>query len=90
MQVVGTGQTRFGPLPSPESLVAIRDHLRRRIADRDPIRLLVPWGSKKPTNTATVDLAEPRVTRCSMATVGGRPVSESMSGFGSCSTNWRA
>ena len=46
------------------------------------------WATS--VTVATVDLEEPRVTRCSMATVGGRPVKESMSGFGNCSTNWRA
>src|SRR3954470_19527067 len=39
---------------------------------------------------ATVDLRDPRVTRCSMATVGGMPVSRSTAGRGNCSTNCRA
>ena len=39
---------------------------------------------------ATVDLPPPRVTRCSIATLGGTPSTRSTSGFSSCSTNCRA
>ena len=39
---------------------------------------------------ATVDLPPPRVTRCSIATLGGKPSTRSTSGFSSCSTNCRA
>jgi hypothetical protein len=56
--LIGTGQTRLGPAPSPEKAVAIREILRKYIYENLPIPILIPWGSKKPTNDSTVDLAE--------------------------------
>lgn len=55
---VGTGQTRFGPAPNPESLVRIREILRFHIDNSSPIPVLVPWGSKKPNNAYGIDVAE--------------------------------
>lgn len=56
--LVTTSRNRFGPAPGPESLVAIREVIRRSIERREPIPLLVPWGGKKPGNDSSVDVAE--------------------------------
>jgi hypothetical protein len=57
-EIIGTNQSRFGPAPNPESLVAIRAVLRKHIEEGSPIPFLVPWGSKKPINGESVDVAE--------------------------------
>jgi hypothetical protein len=57
-ELVGTHHVRFGPAPNPESLVAIRSIVRRAIENNKPIAILIPWGSKKPDNTKSIDIAE--------------------------------
>lgn len=56
--LIGTSRLRVGPAPDPESLVAIREVVRDAIEKGTPIPILVPWGSKKPKNHASVDVAE--------------------------------
>lgn len=53
----GSNQTRYGPAPSPESQVAIRDVIRHYTSQGRPIPFLVPWGSEKP-NGGGIDVAE--------------------------------
>lgn len=55
--IVGNGTVRFGPTPEPESLVVVRDVIRRAIDRNGPIPILVPWGSKKPDGSL-LDIAE--------------------------------
>ncbi len=55
---VVSGQVRFGPVPSPESLVAIRKVLARSIKAGTPIPVLMPWGSRKPNAANLLDVAE--------------------------------
>lgn len=54
---VATSQTRQGPAPKPEGLVAIRKAIASAIDRHAPIPVLVPWGSRKPW-PLTLDLAE--------------------------------
>lgn len=56
-EILGTKQHRYGPKPSPESIVAMRDIIRHYIAANRPIPFLVPWGSEKPNGTG-IDIAE--------------------------------
>lgn len=56
-EIFGTKQQRYGPKPSPEVQVAIRDIIRDRVRLELPIPFLVPWGSEKP-NGGGPDLAE--------------------------------
>jgi hypothetical protein len=53
-EVFGTKQRRFGPMPSPETQVSVRDVLR---AD-GPVRFFAPWGSSKQTAGAPLDVLE--------------------------------
>lgn len=55
--LVGNSKVRFGSLPSPETLVELRKVINKAIDDNTPINLLVPWGSKKTSNT-DIDIAE--------------------------------
>jgi hypothetical protein len=55
---VATGQVRQGPSPKPEGLVAIRKVISAAMEGKKPIPVLVPWGSKKPINGDSVDVAE--------------------------------
>jgi hypothetical protein len=55
--IVATGQIRYGPRPSPESLVSIREVISYWINRQHPIPFLVPWGSEKPDGSG-VDIAE--------------------------------
>lgn len=55
--IVATGSVRYGPRPSPESLVAIREVVSYWLALNRPIPFLVPWGSEKP-NGSGIDVAE--------------------------------
>lgn len=55
---VMSNDIRFGPMPSPESLVRIRNIIRDAVDHDKPIPVLSPWGSKKPNNWYSVDLAE--------------------------------
>lgn len=56
--LMATQQVRFGPLPNPESTVAIRKVLARAMESNLPVPVLVPWGSRKPDHTQSVDIAE--------------------------------
>jgi hypothetical protein len=56
--MVGTKETRYGPLPSPEHLVETRKTIREAIAADKPIPVLVPWGSVKADFSAGLDMAE--------------------------------
>jgi hypothetical protein len=56
--LVATGKVRLGPKPNVESLYAMRQHVRQMVAMQQPIRFLMPWGSEKPVDNQTVDLAE--------------------------------
>lgn len=56
--ILGTKQTRFGPNPSPEVTVAIRDVIRKAMAEQKPVPFMVPWGSEKPDGGGIVDIAE--------------------------------
>lgn len=55
--IVATKNTRFGPVPSPESLVAMRDVIRQSVEHESPLRFVSPWGSEKPNGTS-IDYAE--------------------------------
>jgi hypothetical protein len=55
--IVATGSIRYGPRPSPESLVAIRQVLARNVTEQVPLRFISPWGSEKPNGTG-IDIAE--------------------------------
>lgn len=56
--LIGTGQVRLGPQPNPESHVAIRAVVQHAIDHNQPIPVLTPWGSKKPRNGMSIDIAE--------------------------------
>lgn len=56
--LIGTSNTRFGPIPTPENLVSIRDVIRATTANNRPIRVVVPWGSIKADRDYSIDLAE--------------------------------
>jgi hypothetical protein len=56
--VVGSSQSRFGPRPSPEVLVTIRNVLRTLTERQLPIRILSPWGTMKPVKSHGLDVAE--------------------------------
>lgn len=56
-EIIGTKQHRYGPMPDPESLVAIRDVVREAMAQKKPIPILVPWGCSK-QGPFGVDIAE--------------------------------
>lgn len=55
--IVASGQVRYGPRPSPESLVSMRQVITRSIEKGSPIPFLVAWGSEKP-NGSGIDIAE--------------------------------
>lgn len=55
---VATHQVRYGPAPSPESLVAIRSVLRSSIEKNHPIPILMPYGSRKSRLGERLDVAE--------------------------------
>lgn len=54
-QVFGTKQRRFGPMPLPETQVAIRDVIRQ---SGDHIVFFLPWGASKQDDGADLDVAE--------------------------------
>ena len=56
-ELYGTKQVRYGPKPTAESQVAIRETIRRRVQHGQPIPIVVPWGSEKPDGSS-IDLAE--------------------------------
>lgn len=55
--LVGSSQVRFGPRPTPEVLVAVRDVLRKSISSSSPIPALTAWGSRK-TDFGRIDVAD--------------------------------
>lgn len=55
--IVASGQVRYGPRPSPESLVEMRKVIAFYMKELRPIPFLSPWGSEKPDGT-NVDVAE--------------------------------
>lgn len=56
-EILGTKQQRYGPKPTPEVQVGIRDVIRAYTGLGMPIPFLVPWGSEKPDGGGP-DLAE--------------------------------
>lgn len=56
-EILGTKQTRYGPKPAPEIIVAIREVISLYIAQNKPLPFMVPWGSEKPDNSR-IDIAE--------------------------------
>lgn len=56
--LVSSNQVRFGPAPNPESLVSIRDVIRRSVAAGAPIPILTPFGSRKSRTDEVLDIAE--------------------------------
>jgi hypothetical protein len=56
-EILGTGQTRYGPMPNPESVVEIRRVISFWMERQKPIPFLIPWGSEKP-NGSGIDVAE--------------------------------
>lgn len=55
--LVGSSKERLGPVPSDDRLTEMKAVIATAIAAEEPIKLLMPWGSKKPDN-GTVDVAE--------------------------------
>lgn len=53
--IIGTKQLRYGPKPSPEVQVGVRDILR---LSEDCINFFVPWASRKQETGADVDVLE--------------------------------
>ena len=56
--LVGTKETRFGPIPPPEHLVVVRDVIRQSIDNSIPIPILVPFGGIKGNKSSELDIAE--------------------------------
>lgn len=54
---VASGQIRQGPAPTPEVLVTIRAAIKYWLDAGESIKVLVPWGTKKP-NGGGPDVAE--------------------------------
>lgn len=55
---LATNQIRYGPVPNPESLVAIREVIRLCIEAGKPIPVLTPFGSRKARLGEPLDVAE--------------------------------
>lgn len=55
---IGTKDSRYGPVPSPEFQVTMRAAIKRAIDLGVPIPVLVPWGSIKSTFVDNIDTAE--------------------------------
>jgi hypothetical protein len=57
--IFSTKENRYGPIPSPEHQVVIRDVIRRSVELNLPIPVLVPWGGRKTLVTSPrLDMAE--------------------------------
>lgn len=56
-EIIGTKQHRYGPIPDPEGLVAIRAVVRKAMDSDASIPILVPWGASK-QGPWGVDIAE--------------------------------
>ena len=46
-EIFGSKQCRFGPMPSPEIQVPVRQVIRHYMDTNEPIQFLVPWGASK-------------------------------------------
>jgi hypothetical protein len=55
--IIGTKENRYGPVPSVENQVAIRNVIRQAVERNEPIPILIPWGGVKP-NMSGLDIAE--------------------------------
>ncbi|MDQ3076348.1 MAG: hypothetical protein M3Q34_04460 [bacterium] len=55
---ISTNKIRYGSAPTPESIVVMRSAIRYCVEQKIPIRILCPWGSKKPLNCKSIDIAE--------------------------------
>ena len=55
--IIGTRQTRYGALPTPENLVKIRQAIKHAMEREEPIQFHTPWGSEKPGGGG-IDIAE--------------------------------
>lgn len=55
--ILASGQIRYGPRPSPESLVTMRRAISHHLQHQTPVPFVVPWGSEKPDGTS-IDVAE--------------------------------
>lgn len=55
---IGTKDNRFGPVPSPEFQVTMREAIKQAIDKNEPIPVLVPWGSIKAKFEELLDIAE--------------------------------
>lgn len=56
--ILGTNNTRYGPLPVPEVQVNIRSVIRTSIETGSPIPVLIPWGGRKADWRHNIDIAE--------------------------------
>lgn len=56
--LLGSKDQRYGPKPSPESLVAIRVTIQKAVELGLPIPVLVPWGGRKMDKDIKLDIAE--------------------------------
>jgi len=56
--LVGSKEIRYGPQPSPENLVAIRNVIRYAMDRSVSIPILVPWGGRKANVSDHLDIAE--------------------------------
>jgi hypothetical protein len=56
--LIGTKETRYGPVPNPESLVRVRQTIRKAVELDAPIPMLVPWGGRKRDDRYSIDTAE--------------------------------
>ena len=56
--IVGSSQVRYGAMPSPESLTAIRRVITESNRQDKPIPILVPFGSRKAVLGEPLDIAE--------------------------------
>lgn len=55
---VSTNIIRYGPAPNKESLETIAVAISNCVKKKIPIPILCPWGSKKPKNYESIDIAE--------------------------------
>lgn len=58
LMLFGTKENRYGPIPSPENQVVVRNVIKTAIERNEPIPILVPWGSRKAVAAASIDIAE--------------------------------
>lgn len=56
--LLGTKETRYGPLPSPEGQVKVRQVIKTNLGEGLPIPIMIPWGSIKANFTEDIDIAE--------------------------------